>query len=59
MTVIQDEYCNRRTSDQIRGLKLRCKWVWDPKVTIENWSHGTNSMQKVVGMISAADAEEK
>ena len=59
MTVIQAEHCKRRTTDQMKKLKSRYEWVWDPKVTIESWSHSTKSMQKVEGMISAADDEEK
>ena len=59
MTVIQARHCERRTTDQMNKLKSRCGWVWDPKVTIESWSHNTNSMQRVEGMLSAPDAEEK
>ena len=59
MTVLQAEHCKRRTTDHMKKLKSRCKWGWDPKVTIKSWSHSTNSMQRAEGMISAADAEEK
>ena len=59
MTVIQAEHCERRTTDQMEKLKSRCEWVWDPKVTIGSWSHSKSSMERMEGMISAADAEEK
>ena len=59
MSDSQTSSCLRRTTEQIGKLKSRLGWAWDPVITIDNWSRGTNLIKKVNPVTNAVDSEEK
>ena len=46
MTAAQAVSCYTRTENEMRKLKARCGWSWDPIVKMEAWSRGTDPIRK-------------